>query len=75
MNVKGVRRAEDLEFKVPKPLAEVINELVDAMERDDEYLDCYQDELEGTARMVRGEREDWLNFYYLEGGWRGDVIN
>ena len=27
MNVKGIKRAEDLPFKVPKPLAEAVNDL------------------------------------------------
>ena len=74
MNVKGIKRPEDLPFKVPKELAKVINSLVDAMERDDEDLDLYQDDLEGCARRVRKEYDSWIYNYYLRGGWREDVV-
>ena len=75
MNVKGIKRAEDLYFEVPEALAVSINNLVDAMERDDVDFDLYQDDLDGAARMVEEEYDDWIYSYYLEGGWREDVID
>ena len=63
-------RSSELPFEVPEALAEVIDGLVDAMERDDSNIDCYMDELAGAARMVDEERDSWLYDYYLRGGWR-----
>ena len=73
MNINGIKRAKDLPFSVPETLARTIDELVEAMERDDINLDCYQDEVEGTARMVCKENDRWIYEYYLLGGWREDV--
>lgn len=73
MNVKGIKRAKDLHFEVPEVLAEEIDNLVDAMERDDRMLDCYMSQLEGSRRMVDDEYDMWLYNYYLLGGWKDDV--
>lgn len=73
MNVTGIKRAEDWPFPMPDFLKKEINELVDAMTRDDENLDGYQDNLEGCARNVP-ERENMILYdYYLRGGWCADV--
>ncbi len=74
MNVKGIKRARDLHFKVPPQLAEDIDRLVDAMARDDSMLDCHLAQLEGSARMVQDEYDRWIYAYYLRGGWREDVV-
>ena len=75
MNVKGIKRPKDLHFEVPEALADAINDLIDAMERDDRlFLDCFMDEVEGRARMVKEEYDDWIYNYYLNGGWHADVV-
>ena len=75
MNVKGVKRAKDWDIEdMPEALAQVIDDLVDAMACDDFNLDCYMDELEGTARMV-DEVDDRRRYdYYLRGGWKHDRV-
>ena len=73
MNVKSIKRAKDLHFAVPEGLAEDIDNLVAAMEREDPMLDCYMAQLEGSARMVEEEYDRWLYEYYLLGGWKNDV--
>ena len=73
MNIDGIKKPEDLPFDVPNSLAKDINALIDAMHRDDPDLDCYQDEVHGSARSVEEEYDMWIREYYLNGGWRKDV--
>lgn len=76
MNVKGIKKPEDLPFFVPDALAQAIDDLLQAMKEDNWLmLDGYQDEVEGTARMVSEENERWVNWYYLGGGYRADVVD
>lgn len=75
MNVKGIRRSKDWPFPMPAFTAQAIDELVDAMERDDRNLDCYQDEVEGCARGVSAEHDREIYLYYLEGGYLADVVD
>ena len=74
MNVAGVMRSHELPLEVPEYLAEDIDALVAAMERDDPDLDCYMDEVEGSARGVGPEEDDWIRQYYLRGGWSEDGV-
>lgn len=75
MNTKGILRPNELPFKVPPDLEFAINELLAAWERDEERdLDCYLDEVQGSARSVSEDNDRWICNYYLLGGWRKDVI-
>lgn len=75
MNVTGIKRASDWPFPMPGYLADDIDKLVDAMARDDEFLDCYQDNVEGAARSVSEEHDKQIYDYYLKGGWHADVVD
>lgn len=72
MNTKGILRPDELPFECPELLANDINSLLAAMERDDINLDCYMDEVQGSAREVSEENDAWVCEYYLYGGWRKD---
>lgn len=72
MNTKGILRPDELPFECPELLANDINALLAAMERDDINLDCYMDEVQGSAREVSEENDAWVCEYYLYGGWRKD---
>lgn len=73
MNIEGVKRPEDLPFPVNDDVRDRINEMLDAKERDDILLDCYEVELELSARDFGGPEGEWIKRYYLQGGWRRDV--
>ena len=76
MNIEGIKRPEDLPFEVPDALKTAINDLLKAMEEDDVLmLDGYQDEVYGTARMVNEADERWVDWYYLGGGYRADLVD
>lgn len=70
MDTGGILRPDELPFECPKLLADAINELLSAMERDDIDLDCYMDEVQSSAREVSEENDAWVCEYYLYGGWR-----
>ena len=72
MNTKSILRPNELPFECPDLLANDINELLAAMERDDINLDCYMDEVQSSAREVSEENDAWVCEYYLYGGWRKD---
>ena len=69
MNIDRILRPEQLPFYVPDFLATSINNLIDALERDDKDLDAYLDEVLGSARGVREEHDAWLRAYYVRWGW------
>ena len=70
MNVDTILRPHELHFHVPPQLAKDINNLIAALERDDDLnLDCYLNEVEGSAREVSEEHDDWLRNYYCYWGW------
>ncbi len=70
MDTSQILRPHELPFAVPEFLAHDINELIAALERDDINLDAYLDEVDGSARGVRAERDDWIRQYYVNFGWR-----
>ena len=72
MNTKGILRPNELPFECPDLLANDINELLAAMERNDINLDCYMDEVQSSAREVSEGNDAWVCEYYLYGGWRKD---
>lgn len=73
MDVSKILRPKQLPFKVPLDLEIAINDLIDALERDDdELLDCYLDEVQGSARSVDEEKDAWIRKYYVQFGWRKD---
>ena len=58
MNTKGILRPDELPFECPLDLEIAINNLIDAWERDDDLnLDCYTDEVQGSARSVSEEND------------------
>lgn len=75
LNTKGILRPNELPFECPDLLANDINELLAAMERDDINLDCYMDEVQSSAREVSEENDAWVCEYYLYGGYRTDIRN
>lgn len=57
MDVSGMLRPEQLDFEVPEELAHAIDELIAALERDDQMnLDCYLNEVEGGGPQRVGGR-------------------
>lgn len=71
MDVSSILRPEQLPFDVPPDLELAINELIEALERDDFLaLDCYLDEVHGSARSVSEENDAWVRDYYVNWGWR-----
>lgn len=73
MDVSKILRPDQLPFPVTEDVRDRINDLIDAMEREDrEYIDCYYDELDGSARDLPLENDMWIRRYYLEGGWAND---
>ena len=70
MDTSQILRPHELPFAVPEFLAHDINELIAALERDDVNLDAYPDEVDGSARGVRSEQDDWIRQYYVNFGWR-----
>ncbi len=70
MDTSGMLRPEELPFAVPKVLADAIYELIDAIERDDLCVDCYENEVESIARKLDEEHDMWVRRYYARGGWR-----
>lgn len=74
MDVSMILRPEELPFPVTDDVRDRINDLLDAMEREDrEFIDCYYDELDGSARDLPHENDIWIRRYYLEGGWTKGV--
>lgn len=73
MDVSSILRPEQLPFSVPADLELAINELIDALERDDELnLDCYLDEVQSSARSVSEDKDAWIRHYYVQFGWRNN---
>ena len=70
MDTSQILRPHELPFAVPEFLAHDINELIAALERDDVNLDADLDEVDGSARGVRSEQDDWIRQYYVNFGWR-----
>lgn len=74
MDTSRILRPDQLPFKVPCDLETAINELIEALERDDEWLDGYLDEVEGSARSVDEEKDAWVRKYYVQFGWKKDGL-
>lgn len=75
MDVSRILRPEQLPFKVTKDLEHAINELIAALERDDDLmLDGYLDEVESAARSVKEEHDAWIRKYYVNYGWKKDGL-
>lgn len=75
MNTKGILRPNELPFECPLDLEIAINDLIAVWERDERLnLDCYMDEVQGSARSVSEENDEWVCNYYLYGGCWKDVI-
>lgn len=74
MDVSRILRPEQLPFSVPEYLAADINALIAALERDDDLnLDCYLNEVQGSARGVSEENDAWIRQYYVQFGWMNDT--
>lgn len=69
MDTNTILRPHELSFKVPAPLATSINDLIDALEREDSQIDMYLDDVEQSARMVNEENDAWIRKYYARYGW------
>lgn len=69
MDVSNIAKPEDLPFHVPKMLADDINALIEALERDDRDLDAYLDEVHGSARCLSEENDMRVRRYYVDFGW------
>ena len=65
-----IMRPEELPFEVPRILAESINDLIDAIDRDDQWLDAYFDEVQSNARMLPEDEDRFVADYYCFYGWR-----
>lgn len=65
-----ILRPHQLSFDVPRQLADDIDALVDAIERDDPFVDDYRDEVHGSARMLPPGLNVWVEKYYVFDGWR-----
>ena len=70
MDVSNILRPEELPFSVPEDLANSINGLIDALEREDDYLGIYLDDVRAAGRLVNEENDDRIRKYYVESGWR-----
>ena len=58
MDVSGILRPEELDFEVPEDLAYAIDELIAALERDDQMnLDCYLNEVQGAGCRALAHRK------------------
>lgn len=76
MDTSKILRPYELPFKVSEQLANDINALIAALERNDTMnLDCYLDEVQGSARDVSEENDAWIRNYYVRYGWRNDKCN
>lgn len=70
MDTSEMLRPEELPFPIPQVLADDIHELIDAIERDDLCVDCYENEVESCARKLDEVHDMWIRRYYARGGWR-----
>lgn len=71
MNVSSILRPDELPFKVSEQLANDINNLIAALEREDYLnLDGYLDEVQGSARELSEEDDMRVRRYYVQYGWR-----
>lgn len=71
MDISNILRPEQLPFKVPYDLELAINELLEALERDEVLnFDCYLNEVQSSARSVSEENDAWIRRYYVQYGWR-----
>lgn len=71
MDISNILRPEQLPFKVPYDLELAINELLEALERNEVLnLDCYLNEVQSSARSVSEENDAWIRRYYVQYGWR-----
>lgn len=72
MDTSKILRPSELPFKVHPICAETIEELIDALSRDDPDIDCYLMEVLGWARAQTEEEDAWIREYYVNWGWRRD---
>lgn len=73
MDTSGILRPEELPFPIPQILAGDIHALIDAIERDDLCVDCYENEVESCARRLDEEHDVWTRRYHARGGWRNGL--
>lgn len=74
MDTSSILRPSELPFEVHPLCAEAIDELIDALSKDDPDIDCYLMEVLGWARAQTEEEDAWIRKYYVDWGWRrGDV--
>lgn len=66
MDTSKILRPEELPFHCQEHLVIAINELIDALGRDDKLsLDACLDEVEGSARGVSEENDAWIRSYFI----------
>lgn len=65
LETEHIMRPEELPFEVPRILAESINELIDAIDRDDPWLDGYMEDVLSTARMLPENLDEYVCQYYV----------
>lgn len=76
MHVVSILRPNELPFPVPEDLATSIQGYVDSLENNnDEFLDCWLDEIEGGARMLPDDQDTWIRNYYVLGAWKDGNTN
>lgn len=74
MDTIPILRPHQLPFNIPRQLADDIDALIDAIKRDDPFVDDYRDEVHGSARMLPAELNVAIERYYVLDGWKdGDI--
>lgn len=67
-------RPDELPFEVPDALAETINWFIDGFEAGKDLSDfdyaISVDQVIADFRMVDEEKDKWLYWYYIQGGWK-----
>lgn len=69
MDTSSILRPEQLPFAVSGYVRKEIYDLLEAMERDDINVDCYQMELQGTLRDLGPDLDMLCRNYYINGFW------
>lgn len=70
MDISHIKRPEDWDFEIPAITAEAINDLLDALARDERWVGSLYDELDGATReMSNIDEETLVRDYYLLEQW------
>lgn len=73
MDTISILRPDELPFSVPEDLAISINGFIDSLKNNNtEFIDCWLDEIEGGARMLPADQDNWIRNYYVHGAWEDE---